>query len=184
MLTEPIPPDPGMVRYCPAIPFPPYRYVPGLNPHPISDPAGHMYGKPEPEFEEVTPENWWRNKFYLYGIDLFNFAYWWEAHETLEGLWHLAGRGSIEREFLQGLIQSAAALLNRHRGHERGAQRVKNEAVARLRKVLESEGDIFMGVAVAKLIGQLETHFFHQRADPLQRTGSNPPVIELLLPSQ
>lgn len=166
-----MPPKPDMVRYCPAIPFPPYRYVPGLNSHPISNPAGHMYGKREPDFEEVTPENWHQNKFYLYGIDLFNFAYWWEAHETLEGLWHMTYKGSIEREFLQGLIQTAAALLNKHRGHEGGAQRVKDEAVSRLNEVLNYR-DCFMGVEAAGLIRQIENHF----------SGQPPPVIELLFP--
>jgi len=32
-------------RYAPAIPLPPYSYVPGHKlPHPVNDPAGHLYG--------------------------------------------------------------------------------------------------------------------------------------------
>ncbi len=44
----------------------------------------------------------------------------WEVHEALEGAWASA-RGE-ERLFLHGLIQLAAALEARRRGHARGAR--------------------------------------------------------------
>ena len=48
---------------------------------------------------------------FLYGIDLFNAGYWWECHEAMEGLWHVAGRGSPAGHTLQAVIQCAAAHL-------------------------------------------------------------------------
>ena len=48
---------------------------------------------------------------FLYGIDLFNDGYWWECHEAMEGLWHVAGRGSPAGHTLQAVIQCAAAHL-------------------------------------------------------------------------
>ncbi|MEZ6144776.1 MAG: hypothetical protein R3B91_04935 [Planctomycetaceae bacterium] len=66
-------------RYMPSMPLPPYTYVPGRTPHPIRDPAGHMYGKHE-QSAELDIENWQRCDQYLFGIDLFNHGYYWEAH--------------------------------------------------------------------------------------------------------
>ena len=38
---------------------------------------------------------------YLYAIDLYNYAYWWECHEVLEGLWR-AGQTTEARKFFPG----------------------------------------------------------------------------------
>jgi len=32
------------MRYVPEREFPPYTYVPGRAPHPVTDPTGHSYG--------------------------------------------------------------------------------------------------------------------------------------------
>ena len=95
-------------RYCPQQPFPPYRHLPGVTPHPIRDPLGHSYGIEEEENENpLPPEMWQQNEAYLHGVDLYNFSYWWEAHEAWEGLWHQAE--DTYRLFLQGLIQVSAS---------------------------------------------------------------------------
>jgi predicted metal-dependent hydrolase len=69
-------------------------------------------------------------------VDLFNMGYWWECHEVLEALWNAAGRKTPQASFVQGLLQVAAAELNRRRGKravsgqaERGLRRM--EAVSR-----------------------------------------------------
>ncbi len=46
---------------------------------------------------------------YLYGIDLFNHGYYWEAHEVWEGLWNACGRRGSIGSFFKGLIALAAA---------------------------------------------------------------------------
>ena len=91
-------------------PFPTYRFVPGQSPHPRRDPQGHSYGQPEPTPPLFTPEEWWDSEWYLYGIDLYNHGYWWECHEVFEGLWHAVGPDSPQGQFLQALIQVAAAI--------------------------------------------------------------------------
>ena len=107
---QPEPFDANWHRYCPQKPFPPYRHIPGVTPHPIRDPRGHSYGVEEVhDAEPLPPEFWRQNEDYLYGVDLYNFAYWWEAHEAWEGLWHQA-EGTY-RLFLQGLIQVSAAFI-------------------------------------------------------------------------
>ena len=59
----------------------------------------------------LDPTMWYDCESYLYGVDLFNHAYWWEAHEAWEGPWRAAGRQSATGFFLQGLIQISVARL-------------------------------------------------------------------------
>jgi predicted metal-dependent hydrolase len=52
---------------------------------------------------------WHECRAYLYGIDLFNHGYFWEAHEAWEGVWRDCGRRGTTADFLKGLIHLAAA---------------------------------------------------------------------------
>ena len=79
-------------RLAPDSPFPPYSFVPGRFPHPVSDPAGHSFGAVTLAAPALDPERWAENSRYLLGIDLFNAGYYWEAHEAWESLWHACGR--------------------------------------------------------------------------------------------
>lgn len=154
-LVEPPAPDPSWPRYS-TRPFPGYRFVPGLGPHPRRDPRGHSHGIPETPPPRIAPERWRENDVYLHGIDLYNFAYWWECHEALEGLWHLTGHVGSEAQFLQGIIQTAAANLRRHLGTPDGARRLGGEAVQRLESV---PGPSYMGLELAPFIrGVRELH--------------------------
>jgi uncharacterized protein len=162
-LVEPAAPDPSWPRYG-RHPFPPYRFVPGLNPHPRRDPRGHAYGTRETVPPRVPPERWRDNDVYLHGIDLYNHAYWWECHEALEGLWHLTGHAGTEAAFLQGLIQAAAANLKRHMGSVAGARRLGGEAVQRL----ESVGATFyMGLALPPFIRALRERHVDESSDAI-----------------
>jgi predicted metal-dependent hydrolase len=87
----------------------------------VRDPKGHSHGKEEP------PD-------FRRGIDLYHAGYLWEAHEHWEGLWK-ASTDPIERDFYQGLIQLAAALIKAHEGNERGAGRLAQAAHARFTRV-------------------------------------------------
>jgi len=128
-------PIPGRPRYAPQRLLPPYSYVPGHAPHPVSHPDGHMYG--ESMDEEVTPLNpqqWRECGDYLYGIDLFNHGFYWEAHEAWEGTWHAAGRTGRVADFLKALIKLAAAAVKLREGVSQGALR----HVRRARELLAS----------------------------------------------
>ena len=66
-------------RFAPEIPFPPYQFIPGRNPHPLKK-GGYSFKKKEPivsPIEETSPEE---NGFYNYAIDLINYRFYWEAH--------------------------------------------------------------------------------------------------------
>lgn len=119
----PDPGDRGVHRYS-TRPLPAYRYVPGLHPHPVRDPRGHSY-QPVPALNRHAPwtiDEWRTLDDWLYGVDLFNRFYFWEAHEAWEGLWAAAERETAPALVLQGLIQIAAALLKIHMGVISGAR--------------------------------------------------------------
>lgn len=61
------------------------------------------------------------NHFYE-GLDLFNNAEWFDAHEAWEDAWHLAS--GDQKRFLQGLIQCAVTLEHVRRGNPRGVRAV------------------------------------------------------------
>lgn len=110
-------------RYLPARPFPPYAYVPGQGPHPVRDPAGHSHGDANPAVSAVDPAAWRDCPVFLYGVDLFNHGYFWEAHESWEALWHAYPAESEAAKLLQALIKLAAANVKRREGRPRGVER-------------------------------------------------------------
>jgi predicted metal-dependent hydrolase len=68
----------------------------------------------------------------LYAVDLYNFGYWWESHEVLEGLWHACGRRTTAGNYFQALIQFAAAHLKRALGNEVAAHNLARSGLLRL----------------------------------------------------
>ena len=150
LLSPPAPPPRLTARRLPA-----YRHVPGLTPHPVNHPEGHSHGRAEPPLAAAAvrlPEEWRGCEEYLYGADLYNRAFFWEAHEAWEAVWHAAGHGSIPGFFLQGLIQVAAGALKRHLEVTRGARSLEAKAARRLTDVaawMKAEGwtePVYMGV--------------------------------------
>jgi uncharacterized protein len=92
--------------------LPRYAFVPGESAHPRrAEPGAH--GLAEPEDETVAV---------LFGIDLFNHGYFWEAHEIWEGPWRAAPEGSDRRLFLKALIRLAAAALKLRSGSPAGVR--------------------------------------------------------------
>jgi hypothetical protein len=136
--------------------------VPGKTPHPRRNPRGHSYGKPESRAETFTPEDWRKSQDYLYGIDLYNYGYWWECHEVFEALWHAAGHKSEPGNFFQALIQVAAANLKRSQGQMKAAQRLCHAGLARLKQVPPD----YMGMQVAGFAGEVRRYFTGRREQP------------------
>ena len=68
--------------------------------------------------------------YFTRGVDHFNALDFWEAHEAWEEIW-LVAETDLE-QFLQGLIQLAAAYHHVKRGTFRGAVRLFDAALARL----------------------------------------------------
>jgi hypothetical protein len=177
------PPDDSALppRYAPARALPPYRHVPGLSPHPTMDPAGHSYGHPEPQLEASPPEAWRSNEEYLFGVDLFNRRYYWEAHEAWESVWHTCDKARTQGLFLQGLIQLSAALLRWHMGSEAGTRKLHTAALEKLLVACRESPESYMGVPLALWLDEVEACF--ARLPPAAEAGQGPhpelPVIRL-----
>ncbi len=118
--------------------FPPYSYVPGHFPHPVSDPAGHSFGMIAPKPEPLDPANWQASTEYLRGIELFNHGYYWEAHEVWESLWHAAGRTGPIADFLKALIKLAAAGVKVREGNATGVAAHARRAEQLFRQVAQT----------------------------------------------
>ncbi|MBI5763447.1 MAG: DUF309 domain-containing protein [Planctomycetes bacterium] len=143
--------------------FPPYRYIPGQNPHPVANPAGHSFraaGMPEPHVPFVPSERWRESDLYLYGCDLYNHGYWWEAHEAWEGLWHHPEKGSAQKEFLQGLIQVSACHLNLYLGRMDGVARLRRTSFEHFERATSQLTTAnYMGLEVREFMSRVASYY-------------------------
>ena len=175
-----MPPDED--RYAPARRFPAYRFLPGRDPHPTRDPRGHSYAAAEAPARHLPPERWRENEDYLFGVDLYNHGYLWEAHEAWEGLWHRAKHDRDQAEFLQGLIQCAAASLKVPMEQPSGLAKLAEVGTRRLAGVAERAGRRFMGLDVDAFVRDFRAFATSSPADvdrrpriALERDERGPP---------
>ena len=138
-------------RWLPEKSFPPYAYLPGRQPHPVRDPAGHSYHvEPMP----VAAEASLGSDVFLWGLDLFNHGYYWEAHEAWEGLWQVADRDGPFRMLFKGLILLSAAGVKIREGKHAAAVRHAGRAGALLRRLMKAPDRAFecaLGMSPAAL---------------------------------
>jgi hypothetical protein len=121
-------------RWLPQKSLPPYAYLPGMNPHPVRDPTGHSYHvEPIPVAAEASLSS----DAFVWGLDLFNHGYYWEAHEAWEGLCQVADRDGPLRMLFKGLILLAAAGVKIREGKNAAAQRHATRAAALLRQLMK-----------------------------------------------
>lgn len=122
-----------MNRYCPHLPLPDYRYVPGQ-----MQKDEHRRDIPKIKTINISPKKWFENEAYIYGIDLFNHDYFYEAHEVWEALWMKVDRETVQGKFLKGLIQLAASRLKILMGETKPAERLSLKARELFQVVLNS----------------------------------------------
>jgi hypothetical protein len=166
-------------RLTPELPLPPYAYAPGHFPHPISDPAGHSFGIKLQRPEPPDPQSWQSCRLFLYGVDLFNHGYYWEAHEVWEALWHGCGRTGTTAGFLKGLIKLAAAGVKARQGVTEGVRGHARRAAELFRQTASASkagAPRYMGLALAELIGFAET----LAARPVVRKADGVKPVEIV----
>ena len=149
------PPSATMLHRYTSRPFPSYRFVPGKAPHPTRDPEGHSYNKQPEQLASFDPEEWNSCEEYLYGIDLFNHGFWWEAHEALETVWVAAGRRTETGLFVQGLIQIAVAHLKWFQGFQDTATRMASEGLKKMPRI----NGIYLGIELGIFRSSVESYF-------------------------
>jgi hypothetical protein len=187
-------------RYAPAIELPPYSYVPGHGlPHPVNDPAGHLYAARdsahEPPISSTTltglpadPPSRRRaltarladNSRWLYALDLFNEGFYWEAHEAWESFWNALGRTTLEAQFVQGLIHLAAAAVKIREGRPTGVARHTQRARELLGDLEAANAGGALGLAprsIAAVVTELENYI------PACWHTSRTPVVRVLAES-
>ena len=139
-------------------PFPPYSYVSGLHPHPLSDPTGHgCEGNPAAPTVAPTENTWHQCQAYLWGLDLFNAGFYWESHESWEAAWLAAGREGATADFLKALIKIAAAGVKAREGRVEGVHRHLARATELLGPFAESEKGSYFGLDVLALQSAIAT---------------------------
>jgi hypothetical protein len=134
------------VRHLADRPFPPYAFLPGRDPHPTRDPDGHSFGHEDAPRAHLPAARWRENEAYLWGTDLYNHGYLWEAHEAWEGQWHASKADRLQALFLQGLIQCAAAWLKIRMQQPAGVARLSALALLKLDEVAAASGGVYMGL--------------------------------------
>lgn len=163
-----------MHRYAPERPLPPYAYLPGgALPHPTQDPRGHSYraGEPPAGAPYFACERWRENGDYLFGVDLYNAGFLWEAHEVWEGLWHAAKHDPAQADLLQGLIQCAAAALKVPMGQPGGLLRLARAGTERLEGVARRTGGACMGLALYDFVRDFRAFAASEPAAAEERPG-------------
>jgi len=107
---------------------------------------------------------------FLLGIELFNQADFFSAHEVLEDVWREST--GPEKKFLQALIQIAVGLHHHSRGNQRGARSL----LARATRNLEPYPEVFGGLRLAPLRRHLEAWNHALAKDALA-----PPIFKIQL---
>ena len=163
--------------------FPVYRFVPGIHPHPVNSPEGHSYGLEDEDVVKWNSEDWKHNEDYLYGIDLYNYHFYWEAHEAWEGLWISSVRNSSEHRFLQGLIKCGAAFLKVRMAEYQiqdliGARTLSESGL----KLLSQVGvDNFMGLDISSFVESYSKHIEPIMDDVIVKINQTSPRINLMI---
>jgi hypothetical protein len=146
-------PPGGVPRYS-RQPLPAERHLPGRTPRPRD--AGGGVGI------QSDPEQWETSEAFRRGADLWNHAFFWEAHEAWEEIWRAVGRRTRAGSFLQGLILLAAAAVKREIGAPGPASRLAARGAGRLREAGVSQPP-FDAPAFAEAV---ETWVRGTRAEP------------------
>lgn len=129
--------DRDVTRLLPSGELPKYTFVPGSgSPHPVRDPRGHSHSRKPGTPAALEAHSWAENRSYLWGLDLFNLGYYWEAHEEWERLLRSTGVEPLPGRFLKGLIKLSAA-----------GVKVREKSLHGVRRHAASAGEVFADVA-------------------------------------
>lgn len=140
-----------MVRYT-YKEFPPYAFVPAYYPHPRANVEGHSYNQEEKIFETISLNNYKDSEDYLFGIDLFNYGYYWEAHEVWEGLWKAHGKEGLIADFLKALIRMSASGVKVRQGQINGIKEHSKFSGEMFLKIKEKTNqNLYLGLSLEKL---------------------------------
>jgi hypothetical protein len=162
-------------RYQPHRELPATAFLPGLTREARSarPPGVAVHG--EDAAPRCPAEDWRLDGEYLWGVDLYNNGFFWEAHEAWEAPWRVAERDGRQRLFLQGLIQCSAACLKARLGQTIAAQRLSDRGLIRLMRVQADHPAAYMGLDLACFVRAFREFAAAQRIN----ASVQPPYITL-----
>lgn len=133
--------------------LPPHAYLPGQTPRhdPMMFAEAIASAQPGMTGAQLADSAAWRT-----GRVLFERGYFWEAHEVLEPVWMATSPNSVERYFVQALIQTANAALKLRMARPRAALRLCDIASAHLESC---------GADRQQVMGMRKTVLFDQISD-------------------
>jgi Domain of unknown function (DUF309) len=146
-------------------------------------PAGHSYHvEPIPVAVAASLSS----DAFLWGLDLFNHGYYWEAHEAWEDLWQVADRGGPLSMLFKGLILlSAAGVKIRERKNAAAARHAKRAAslFRQLTKVPNRAFERVLGMSAAALAECAEAATRMPADSEATAAGQPEPVFDFILGS-
>ena len=162
--------------------MPPYTYVTGHFPHPISGEGGHRCPGPEHLASPSFFDDWRNSATYLWAVDLFNSGFYWEAHEAWEVIWHDVRDRPSEANFIKGLIKLAAAGVKARERRPAGVERHAARAEELFEGVAEAvPAESHAGLNLSSLI---ETARAIQSAPPELEDEQISGAVSAILPCQ
>lgn len=108
-----------------ALPMPNYAYVPGRNQRHHENAFDAI--RATAELGHNVAELSTCDAFQA-GLQFFEAGYFWETHEVLEPVWIALPEGSVEKQFVQGLIQLANGRLKLRMDRPKAALRLVGQA--------------------------------------------------------
>lgn len=142
-------------------PLPSYIFIPGQNPHPKKE-GGHMEGQSEPVAEPLTLDHPEKSPEFCFGVDLFNYHYYWESHVYFEALWNAHHRQGEVADFFKALIKLSAAEVKKKLNQEETAREHYLRAIELFEGVKLRCGPNYLGFNLDELLGNvrrvLESH--------------------------
>jgi hypothetical protein len=138
-------------RYWPHEELPPYRYVPlGSHPHPTMDAGGHMQDRLAPPGDPPSELAWMTNRYWLYGIDLFNNWYFWEAAEVWSPLWVGLEKKAPAAVFVQTMMMVSGGILKAHCNEPKGVLSFWQKADERFTALKRSHKELW-GIKISRV---------------------------------
>lgn len=153
-------------------------------PHPICNPRGHSYLPRDqrlPRTAAIDPLRFAQCEAYVFGVDLYNHGFFWEAHDSWEACWRAMPTGTPHEHFFRGLIQAAASHLKITTAQIAGASALGNRACLLLRASASAlQQQRILGVSVASFTDALEDYIDNVlRDDPPRHDPVHFPLIEV-----
>jgi Domain of unknown function (DUF309) len=137
--------------------LPRWAHVPGAGGEADHAPLALAKAEVPARFDRYVPAS---HPAVIYGLQLNNAGFFWEAHEVLEAVWKAAPQGGLDRICLRGCIQIANANLKLTMGRRRATARLIAEAAAEFveldrRRPKDGDGSFACGFPAVSLATQL-----------------------------